>query len=67
MTLARRLTALEARGPMRAPRYAVLWGDDDAASDCADNVIRVVWVRPDGSAIFALPHNGRDPLPGDVR
>lgn len=67
MTLARRLSALEAKTPAKGARYAVIWSGGDAASDGADNVIRVAWVRADGSAIFALPHNGRDPLPGETR
>jgi hypothetical protein len=63
--LARRLAALETRGGNAVPRYVVLWNDrTPAPADGDAHVVQVAWVKPDGAAMFALPHNGRGPLPG---
>lgn len=53
MTLAKRVAALEKARQPRGPKLFVV-----------DNGSTIVWAKPGGAAIFALPHNGRDPLPG---
>jgi len=63
--LFRRLATLEARRFANLARYVVLWGNDrDPMPDVGANIVQVAWVRPNGTAILALPHNGRDPLAG---
>jgi len=56
MTLARRVAALE---KARRPKGAQVYATDDGST--------IVYAKPGGIAIFALPHNGRDPLPGKPR
>lgn len=62
--LARRLVALESRVSNRGFRRVVIIGPDDPAPPNGEDIhiIRIVGVGPRGSAIWALPHNGRDPL-----
>jgi len=63
--LFRRIVALEASRSASVPRYVVLWGNDrDPRPDPDADVVAVAWIRPNGTAILKLPHNGRDPLPG---
>lgn len=54
-----RLDALERRGGTLLPRLVAFAGEAGAQPQLA-------WVAPSGVAIFVLPHNGRDPLPGVV-
>lgn len=62
--LFRRIVALECRRSASVPRYVVLWGNDrDPTPEPGADVVQVAWIRPNGTAILALPHNGRDPLP----
>lgn len=70
MSLHRRLSALEGRRRGRdVPRFVVLWGEGDPARNGTpeDQLIRIAWVKPSGEAIYVLPHNGRDALPGASR
>jgi hypothetical protein len=63
--LIRRLATLEARRSASVPRYVILWGNDrDPTPESSANLVQVAWVRPEGTTILALPHNGRDPLAG---
>lgn len=62
--LFRRLASLEARRSASLPRYVVLWGNDrDPIPDLGADVVQAAWIRPNSTAILALPHNRRDPLP----
>ena len=62
--LARRLVALESRKSNCGFRRVVIVGPYDHAPPNGDDIhiIRIVGVGPQGSAIRALPHNGRDLL-----
>jgi len=63
--LGRRLAALETRPGHHGFRRVVIVGPNDPSPQDSDDVhiIRIVGVKPDGTAAWILPHNGRDALP----
>jgi len=62
--LARRLAALETRPGNHGFRRVVIVGPNNPSPQDGDDVhiIRIIGVKPDGTAAWALPHNERDPL-----